>query len=69
MTNAEAPDVREFALQDARAFLAQYPNGAVLDEVQRTPDLASYLQPLIDADPRPGRWILTGSQNFALLQL
>lgn len=65
--NLEAPDVREFALQDPRAFLAHYPNGAVLDEVQRTPDLASYLQPLIDSDSRPGRWILTGSQNFALL--
>jgi uncharacterized protein len=66
--NLEAPDVREFALQDPRAFLAQFPNGAVLDEVQRTPDLASYLQPLIDRDARLGRWILTGSQNFALLQ-
>lgn len=65
--NLEAPDVREFALQDPRAFLAQYPNGAVFDEVQRTPDLVSYLQPLIDRDPRPGRWILTGSQNFAPL--
>lgn len=66
--NLEAPDVREFALQDPRAFLARYRNGAVLDEVQRTPELASFLQPLIDSDPRPGCWILTGSQNFALLQ-
>jgi predicted AAA+ superfamily ATPase len=66
--NLEAPDIREFALQDSRAFLAQYPKGAVLDEVQRAPDLASYLQPLIDNDPTPGRWILTGSQNFSLLQ-
>jgi len=66
--NLEAPDVRDFAATDPRAFLAQFPDGAVLDEVQRTPDLASYLQPLIDADPRPGKWILTGSQNFALLE-
>jgi predicted AAA+ superfamily ATPase len=66
--NLEAPDIRAFAFQDARAFLAQYPNGAVLDEVQRAPELASYLQPLIDNDPTPGRWILTGSQNFSLLQ-
>jgi predicted AAA+ superfamily ATPase len=66
--NLEAPDIRAFALQDARAFLAQYPNGAVLDEVQRAPELASYLQPLIDNDPTPGRWILTGSQNFSVLQ-
>lgn len=65
--NLEAPDVREFALSDPRGFLRQFPQGAILDEVQRAPELASYLQLLIDADPVPGRWILTGSQNFALL--
>jgi predicted AAA+ superfamily ATPase len=64
----EAPDVRRFATEDPRAFLGRYPRGAVLDELQRVPELTSYLQPLIDEDPRPGRWILTGSQNFALLQ-
>lgn len=67
-SNLEAPDVRDFATSDPRGFLAQFPKGAVLDEVQRVPDLASYLQPLIDANPVPGRWILTGSQNFALLE-
>lgn len=66
--NLESPDVREFAESDPRGFLAQFPDGAVLDEVQRVPDLGSYLQPMIDADPAPGRWILTGSQNFALLE-
>lgn len=66
--NLEAPDVRAFATDDPRAFLAQYPKGAILDEVQRTPELPSYLQPRIDEDPRPGRWILTGSQNLALLE-
>jgi len=64
----EAPDVRGFALEDPRAFLAQFPKGAVIDEVQRAPDLPSYLQGTIDADPKPGRWILTGSQNLALLE-
>ncbi len=64
----EAPDVRAFATEDPRAFLAQFPQGAVLDEVQRAPDLLSYLQGIIDADPAPGRWILTGSQNFSLLE-
>jgi predicted AAA+ superfamily ATPase len=64
----EAPDIREFALEDPRGFLDQYPDGAVLDEVQRCPELPSYLQDLIDADPRPGRWILTGSQNLSLLK-
>lgn len=65
--NLEAPDVRRFALDDPRAFLAQFPQGAVLDEIQRAPELLSYLQPLIDDDPQPGRWILTGSQNLTLL--
>ncbi len=66
--NLEAPDVRAFAVADPRAFLAQYPDGAVVDEVQRAPDLPSYLQELIDSDPRPGRFILTGSRNLALLR-
>ncbi len=62
----EAPDERAFAVEDPRAFLAQYPQGAIIDEVQRAPDLLSYLQGIIDEDPTPGRWILSGSQNFAL---
>ena len=64
----EAPDTRAFAIEDPRAFLARFPRGAVLDEIQRAPDLLSYLQGIIDADPAPGRWILTGSQNLALLE-
>lgn len=64
----EAPDVRAFATSDPRAFLAQFPKGAVLDEVQRCPQLPSYLQGMIDDKPARGRWILTGSQNLALLQ-
>lgn len=64
----EAPDVRAFAAEDPRGFLAQYPEGAVIDEVQRVPDLLSYLQVFIDAYPAPGRWVLTGSQNLSLLE-
>ena len=64
----EALDTRTFATEDPRGFLAQYPDGAIIDEVQRAPDLPAYLQGIIDADPRPGRWILTGSQNLALVQ-
>ena len=63
----EAPDERAFATDDPRAFLSRFPKGAILDEVQRTPDLLSYLQGIIDDDPTPGRWILSGSQNLALL--
>ena len=64
----EFPDERVFAMDDPRAFLAQFPEGAILDEVQRVPDLLSYLQGIIDKDPAPGRWILSGSQNFSLLE-
>ena len=55
----EAPDDRAFAIEDPRAFLAQLPDGAVIGEVQRVPDLLSYLQGVIDEDPAPGRWILS----------
>ena len=64
----EAPDERAFAHDDPRSFLARFPEGAILDEVQRAPDLLSYLQGIIDDDPVPGRWILSGSQNLSLLQ-
>jgi hypothetical protein len=63
----EEPDLRAVALEDPRGFLAAHPDGAVLDEVQRAPDLLSYLQPLVDQDPRPGRYVLTGSQQLGLL--
>ena len=62
----EASDVRAFAVEDPRRFLGQFSEGAVLDEVQRAPDLLSYLQGIVDDDPDHGRWILTGSQNLAI---
>ena len=64
----EAPDVRAFAADDPRAFLARYPDGAIIDEVQRVPELPSYLQGIIDAAPEPGRWVLTASQNLGLVE-
>ncbi len=64
----EDPDVRAFASEDPRAFLSRYAEGAIVGEVQRVPDLLSYLQGSIDAAPRPGRWILTGSQNLSLAE-
>ena len=63
----EDPDIREFATEDPRGFLAQFPDGAVLDEAQRCPELFSYLQGVVDRDGRPGLFILTGSQQFGLL--
>lgn len=64
----EPLDQREHALSDPRGFLHSLPDGAILDEVQHVPGLLSYLQDVVDRDPRPGRWILTGSQNLQLLE-
>ncbi len=64
----EAPDTQAFARQDPRAFLAQRRDGAVLDEVQRVPELLSYIQVLVDERRTAGQFILSGSANFALLQ-
>jgi predicted AAA+ superfamily ATPase len=64
----EDPDVREFALEDPRGFLAQFRGPVILDEAQRAPDLFSYIQTLVDQEDVPGRFILSGSQNFLLLE-
>lgn len=64
----ESPDIRSFAQEDPRGFLGQYSQGAVLDEIQNAPQLPSYLQEIIDRDPKPGRWILTGSHNLNVVQ-
>ncbi len=62
----ENPDVRDYATRDPRGFLETYATGAIFDEIQYVPSLFSYLQQLIDEDPRPGKFILTGSNNFLL---
>lgn len=64
----EDPDTRIFAEEDARGFLAQFPKGAILDEVQKVPALFSYLQGILDDKNKPGFFILTGSQNFLLME-
>jgi len=63
----EEPDLRHLAMDDPRGFLARFPDGAVLDEVQRAPELLSYLQTRVDVDRRMGLFLLTGSQQFGLL--
>lgn len=64
----EDPDIRQFALTDPRGFLETWQNGVILDEVQYVPDLFSYLQTYTDLRKRNGEYILTGSQNFLLLE-
>lgn len=61
-------DMREYATNDPRGFLSDYAKGAILDEIQRTPQLFSYLQTNVDTHSKPGRFILTGSQHFLLQQ-
>ena len=63
----EDPDARTFAVDDPRGFLGQFRGRVILDEVQRTPELFSYIQGIVDEADRPGHFILTGSQNFLLL--
>ncbi|MEM8525699.1 MAG: ATP-binding protein [Bacteroidota bacterium] len=62
----ENPDIRQFALEDPRNFLKQYEKGAIFDEVQRVPELLSYLQEVLDRSNGKGQFILTGSNNFLL---
>ncbi|MDE0031094.1 MAG: ATP-binding protein [Deltaproteobacteria bacterium] len=64
--NLEAPDQREFAESDPRSFLAQFSEGAVIDEVQHVPALLSYLQVLADEKGRNSLFVLTGSEQFRL---
>jgi uncharacterized protein len=64
--NLENPDLRRFALEDPRGFLSNYPQGAILDEIQRVPELFSYLQQILDDAGKNGLFILTGSNNFLL---
>jgi hypothetical protein len=63
----ENPEQREFAESDPRGFLDKYANGAVIDEAQRCPALFAWLQGVVDEQRQPGRFILTGSQQFGLL--
>lgn len=61
--NLESPETRQFASEDPKGFLAGFPHGAVLDEIQRVPELLSWLQVDVDQRQQTGRWILTGSHQ------
>ena len=63
----EDPIELSFAQTDPRGFLQRFARGAIFDEAQRWPDLFSHLQGMVDADRTPGRFILTGSQQFGLM--
>ena len=64
----ENPDTRHSAMNDTRGFLKALPNGAIIDEAQRVPELFSYLQQVLDESDEKGLFILTGSNNFLMLE-
>lgn len=64
----ENPDLQAYAQQDPRGFLKQYPGQVILDEIQKVPELFSYLQQVLDEADVAGQYILTGSHHFLLLQ-
>lgn len=64
--NLENPDTFEEAKSDPRLFLSQHKQGIIIDEVQRMPELFSYVQTIGDERGKTGEFVLTGSQNFLL---
>lgn len=67
-TSLEDLDTRNLARSDPRSFLEQFNEGAILDEIQRVPELLSYIQTIVDSTQKKGQFILTGSHQLALHQ-
>ena len=61
-------DERDFAERDPRAFIRTHSDKVIIDEVQRVPTLFSYLQTHTDSVGKTGMYILSGSQNFLLME-
>lgn len=66
--NLEDIELREFAKNDPKGFMAQYQKGLIIDEIQRVPELVSYIQIIVDDEQTAGRFVLTGSQQFEMTQ-
>lgn len=66
--NLENPETRDFALHDPQDFLGSTSEGMLIDEFQRVPQLLSYMQSIVDKEKKPGQFILTGSQNFLMME-
>ena len=61
-------DVRAFASEDPKGFLDANPPPVIFDEIQNVPELLPYIKARADKDKKPGQWILTGSQQWALMK-
>ncbi len=66
--NLENIELRTYAKNDPKAFLEENKGKLIIDEAQHVPDLFSYIQVMVDENNKPGQFILTGSQNFLLLE-
>lgn len=67
--NLENLDDRMAAEEDPLRFLRPHAgSGIIVDEAQKVPALFSYLQGIVDESGEMGKFILTGSQNFLLLE-
>jgi predicted AAA+ superfamily ATPase len=64
----EDKDIRQFAIDDPRGFLAVQGEYAIIDEAQRAPDLFSYIQTSVDEKEKAGIYLLSGSQNFLMMK-
>ena len=64
----DVPALAAEAEESPDTFLKRYPEPLIIDEIQYAPSLLRYLKIFIDRDKKPGRFILTGSQNFPLMQ-
>lgn len=66
--NLEDPDNNEYASKDPRGFLREYNDKVIIDEAQKVPSLFSYIQGIVDESGKMGQYVLSGSQNFNLME-
>ncbi|ODS33562.1 MAG: hypothetical protein SCARUB_01296 [Candidatus Scalindua rubra] len=64
----ENPDVRDRVLDDPKGFMEFNKPPIILDEIQYVPEILNYVKTMIDENRTPGQWLLSGSQNFSLMQ-
>ena len=65
-SNLEDPEIREIAQSDPKAYLALFKGKVIIDEIQRAPELLSYIQVIVDSTPGNGQFVLTGSHQLSL---
>jgi len=62
----EDPDNKDRAVNDPKGFLQSKKENTILDEIQRVPDLLSYLQTIVDDKSDNRKWVLTGSNSLLM---